>query len=79
MSRMDAEQCYYQTITILSKMISFLNLKSLWGYGFPAISRYARYLRYYLEFQIEFTHYTVGNKTQKFPRIWIPLDLIFPS
>lgn len=33
-------------------MISFLNLKSLWSYGFPAISRYSSILRSYLTYSL---------------------------
>lgn len=50
MIRVDKEKVCCQTFSILSKMISFLNLKSLWGYGFPAISRYSAILRSYLTY-----------------------------
>ena len=39
-----------QSLSILSMMISFLDLKSLWGYGFPAISIYSFILRSFLEY-----------------------------
>ena len=48
--RMNKEDICSQSLSILSMMISFLDLKSLWGYGFPAISIYSFILRSFLEY-----------------------------
>ena len=50
--RINKEDICSQSLSILSMMISFLNLKYLWGYGFPAISIYSFILRSFLEYHL---------------------------